>query len=217
MNITVKVPRPTTLAGFLMLALVLAGGLRGQEGAGPSSADEARRAFDFLNAVRANPAAFSREIGVDLSGVKPLPPLVWDERLARSARKKAEDMARRNYFAHVDPDGNGPNLLARGEGYPLPAWWGTGRALNYIESISAGPASGKEHVRNLLNDGGAPHDRAGHRLHLLGMKEFWANHIHAGVGLAANPASTYRYYLVIHTGVPDEQKEKAKPGGTGAK
>ncbi len=160
---------------------------------------EARAAFDYLNRVRANPQAFSGEIGISLAGIQPLPPLKWDERLARSARLRAEDMARRNYFGHVNPDGIGPNYYARQEGYRLPDFWPSARNANNIESISAGPESGSEHVVNLLYDQGAGNASAGHRIHLLGLNSFFSSHAYIGVGMAKNPKSTYGCYLVIHT------------------
>src|SRR5437867_4420077 len=35
-------------------------------------------------------------------------PLTWDERLASVAQRHSEDMARRHYFDHVNPDGLDP-------------------------------------------------------------------------------------------------------------
>jgi len=35
-------------------------------------------------------------------------PLIWDERLARLARKYSESMATKGFFGHIDPDGNSP-------------------------------------------------------------------------------------------------------------
>src|SRR4051812_17752181 len=47
--------------------------------------------------------------------------LVWNPILARVARERAWDMARRNYFSHVNPDGLGANTLVERAGYVLPA------------------------------------------------------------------------------------------------
>ena len=182
--------------------LILFSSLPGQGTGSFDSEAECMKAFEYLNKVRANPEAFSAEIGVSLKGIKPLPALIWDERLARSAQKKAGDMAGRNYFSHVSPDGIGANYIAQQEGYVFPDYYGTGKSNNYIESISAGALSGPGHIINLLNDGGASNAAAGHRCHLLGLKDFWAKHIHAGIGMAYNPASTYKYYFVVHTGEP---------------
>src|SRR2546422_10479588 len=40
-----------------------------------------------------------------------------DPILTSVARARAEDMAKRRYFAHVNPDGLGPNSLVRAAGY----------------------------------------------------------------------------------------------------
>ena len=159
---------------------------------------EEQRAFDYLNQVRSEPSAFSREIGVDLTKVKPRPPLRWSDVLATSAQRRADDMALRNYFGHVDPNGLGPNEIARRMGYVFPNWWPAAAGANNIESIEAGLAGGVEAVRSLLQDNGAR--TAGHRMHLLGMTDFYASHQEIGIGFSFSPQSDYKYYLVIHTG-----------------
>jgi uncharacterized protein YkwD len=164
---------------------------------------EIKLGFEYLNKVRANPGAYSREIGVNLNGISPLPPLVWDERLAASAAKRAADMAKRNYFSHVNPDGIGPNFFVRQEGYILPAFWSTSKSTNNVESISAGYEGGVANVINLINDGGASNASAGHRIHLLGLNSFFKGHTKIGIGLAHSQASTYKYYFVIHTAPPE--------------
>ena len=184
------------------LFLILLSSLPGQGSGNFDLKAECMKALEYLNSVRANPEVYSSEIGVNLKGIKPLPALVWDERLARSAQKKAEDMARRNYFNHVNPDGIGANYMAQQEGYVFPDYYGTGKSNNYIESISAGPDTGPANIINLLNDGGASNANAGHRRHLLGLDQFWAKHVHAGIGMAYNPGSMYKYYFVVHTGEP---------------
>src|SRR4051812_26593984 len=60
--------------------------------------DEAKKAFDYLNKVRQAPDKYSKEIGVDLSDVKPRPELKWNDDLAKAAQDKALDMAERDYF-----------------------------------------------------------------------------------------------------------------------
>ena len=71
--------------------------------------EEAQKAYQYLNEVRQHPSAFSEEIGVDLRYVQAVPKLVWSNELAQAAEKKALDMATRDYFDHVDPDGYGMN------------------------------------------------------------------------------------------------------------
>src|SRR5262249_18449068 len=82
--------------------------------------DEARKALDYLNKVRKEPAKFSKEIGVDLSDVKARPALKWNDILAKVAEEKALDMANRDYFGHVTPEGLGINIQIHEAGYSLP-------------------------------------------------------------------------------------------------
>jgi hypothetical protein len=58
--------------------------------------------------------------------------------LAQVAMQRAEDMANRNYYAHVNPDGYGPNYLVRAAGYVLPANYSQQQTGNNVESIGAG-------------------------------------------------------------------------------
>jgi hypothetical protein len=62
-------------------------------------------------------------------------PLVLDERLARAARRHAEDMVARHYFAHDTPEGLGPSDRARREGFP------SGAGENIAWSTSVTPLS----------------------------------------------------------------------------
>ncbi|MBN1532683.1 MAG: CAP domain-containing protein [Spirochaetes bacterium] len=165
---------------------------------------ESKEAFEYLNRIRSNPPAYSNEIGVNLRGIDALPPLIWDDRLAESAKKRAEDMAIRNYFNHVNPEGIGPNHYAQQQGYRLPPGWTDKKASNFIESISAGHDKGVNHIKNLIHDNGAGNATAGHRIHLLGMNPFFADHKKVGIAMVLNPNSTYRYYFVVHT-APQEQ------------
>lgn len=158
---------------------------------------EKKVAMDYLNQVRMNPAAFSNEIKVNLSGIKPNRPLKWDPRLAVAAQNKAADMARRNYFSHVDPDGCGMNIKIDQAGYKLNPSWIAQKSMNNFESLAQNySASGKEAVILLINDGGANNSNAGHRIHLLGMQQFWANCTDIGIGHASSNGRHYWCFLV---------------------
>ena len=98
------------MIGCLTVALVcFLSGADEKEKATPDR-DEARKAFDYLNKIRKEPAKFSKEIGIDLSDVKARPALKWNDILAKVAEEKALDMANRDYFAHVTPEGLGINI-----------------------------------------------------------------------------------------------------------
>jgi uncharacterized protein YkwD len=157
--------------------------------------DEAHKAFEYLNKVRTEPAQFSKEIGIDLSDVKPRPALAWNNTLAKVAEEKALDMARRDYFGHVTPEGLGINVQIHEAGYTLPKEWVKEKDQNFFESISAGTDTGVEAIRNLILDKDLP--AALHRKQLLGITEFYAACTDIGIGFARNPKSKYRTYMSI--------------------
>jgi uncharacterized protein YkwD len=159
---------------------------------------ELREALIYLNKVRAQPARFSGEIGVGLDDVLPLHALRWDSNLAAAAQYKARDMATRNYFDHVDPDGYGMNHYILKFGYALNPLWLDKKANNFFESIAAGQATPKAAIAGLINDGGEQlHENAGHRLHLLGIKDFWKPCYDIGIGWAYNEHSFYKYFCCV--------------------
>ena len=160
-----------------------------------NSSNEIENALMYLNAVRKNPSAYSTEIGVDLSGVQPLPELKWNQTLAKVAQAKAQDMVDRNYFGHVDPDGGGMNFKINAAGYKLRSSWLTSYSSNNFESLAAGHKSGKESIIQLIYDGGANNSNAGHRRHLLGIDPFWSDCYDIGIGMAKG--GQYGYYWCV--------------------
>lgn len=154
-------------------------------------------AFTYLNQIRNNPSAFSEEIGVDLSSVKALASLNWNDTLAKVAQQKANDMVERGYFSHVDPDGYGLNYFISKAGYKLVDSWTSEISKNYFESLSAGRTEGKTAISGLIYDGGADNDNAGHRQHLLGISGFWSNCTDIGIGHAYGENSKYKHYWVV--------------------
>lgn|SRR5262245_43014603 len=184
--------------GVLLVLLTgeVVGGQDGQDReAATLDRDEARNAFEYLNKVRKDPAKFSKEIGVDLSDVKPRKDLKWNDVLAMVAEKKALDMANRDYFGHVTPEGIGINIQIHEAGYKLPSAWIKDKKQNFFESISAGRNTGVEVIQDLILDKDVPD--AAHRRHLLGMTDFYAKCTDIGIGFARNPKSKYRTYVGI--------------------
>lgn len=161
---------------------------------------EAKIAFEYLNKIRQNPSAYSQEIGVDLSGVKALHALKWNKYLEKAAQAKAEDMVKRGYFAHVDPDGYGMNIKIHEAGYTLSKSWISNKSDNFFESLyykGGGDRGGIVAIRGLVNDGGADNDNAGHRRHILGIDSFWANCYDIGIGHAWTSDGRSHYYCVL--------------------
>ncbi|NJN84312.1 MAG: hypothetical protein HC802_19890 [Caldilineaceae bacterium] len=115
-----------------------------------------------------------------------------DLTLSAVARGRAQDMAERDYFGHINPDGIGPNYLVRQEGYPLPSYYSRALDGNNIESIGAGFVEAAELWEKWK---GSP----GHREHVLGLQNFYRTQIEYGIGYATDDASTYRRYWVLIT------------------
>jgi uncharacterized protein YkwD len=157
--------------------------------------DEARKAFVYLNRIRKEPAKFSKEIGVDLSDVRARPALKWNDILAKVAEEKALDMANRDYFGHVTPEGLGINIQIHEAGYMLPKDWLKEKDQNFFESISAGMNTGEEAIRNLIVDKDLP--AALHRKQLLRITDFYSECADIGIGFARHPKSKYQTYMSI--------------------
>ena len=157
--------------------------------------EEAQKAFLLLNKIRTNPQSFTSQMDF-LKGVKAMPGLKWNDTLAKVAEAKAMDMATRNYFGHVDPEGYGMNYFINKAGYKLEARWIASKELNYFESLGAGAPSGEAAVRSLIIDANTP--SLGHRKHLLGLDTWNAPMTDIGIGYARPVAgSPYMSYVCI--------------------
>ncbi len=107
------------------------------------------------------------------------------------ARKRAADMAKRDYFSHTNPDGNGPNFLVRRAGYVLPSYYDGSRAGNNIESIGMSAGSPQEMISLWSRSDG-------HRVHVLGELAFCRQQRSVGVGVYRSPeAPHYKYYVFL--------------------
>jgi uncharacterized protein YkwD len=147
---------------------------------------EADSAFRLLNRIRANPAGFSRELGVNLRPYAAQPALVWNDTLYRVALAKARDMATRGYFSHTDRQGRGLNLWLHEAGYTLPANWLRPKNANYFENLYALSGTTQRHqgyemIQTLIVDAGV--NPPGHRLSLLGVGDFRAPNLDCGIAL----------------------------------
>ncbi|MFN8440606.1 MAG: CAP domain-containing protein [Caldilineaceae bacterium] len=118
------------------------------------------------------------------------PNLVLNAILTQEARRKAEDMAKRGYFGHTDPDGFGPNHWVMTAGYTLPAFYDSSPSGNNIESIAAGQTTAADAWDGWMHSNG-------HRSHLLGEIDFYREQIDYGIGYYHDDNSTYRNYWVV--------------------
>jgi len=114
-----------------------------------------------------------------------------DPILCKVARDRGADMARRNYFDHVNPGGQGPNFLVRRAGFVLPSFYDNSRSGNNIESIAM--HTGDPKAAFALWMGSGPH-----RTHLLGNEAFYQEQTSVGVGVLRSPNPPhYRYYVFL--------------------
>src|SRR5688572_12027529 len=100
--------------------------------------EEAQTAFQLLNAVRNNPEKYYKEFHLNGKLKITKSPLRWNDTLARVAEAKALDMAKRNYFNHVSPEGVGINYLVHQSGYALNTDWLKDKKENFFESLGSG-------------------------------------------------------------------------------
>src|SRR5260370_1024722 len=147
--------------------------------------------LEHLNDVRADPAAYGRLIGLDLTRVAPAPPLAFQPLLIQVAREHSQDMNDRGYVSHISPEGQ--SLLDRltwGVGFPWTA---------YGESIAAGRnlADPEVALRSLIQDDGVAD--LGHRRHLLALDALFQNQNQVGIGIVQQGSGAHRNYYTIDT------------------
>jgi len=157
--------------------------------------EEAQQAFELLNTIRSNPDKYYKELHLNANLKISKTPLRWNDTLARVAEAKALDMAKRNYFNHVSPEGIGINYLIYQSGYALNADWYKDKKDNSFESLGAGHHSGTEAIKALIIDANAPSN--GHRDHLLGIGEWDASLVDIGIGFVKCDAGEYPSYTCI--------------------
>lgn len=75
----------------------------------------------------------------------PVPPLVWNDLLAKAAFGHSEDMAQKNYFNHTGSNGSNAGQRITAEGY---------RWTAYGENIARGPLSEADVMRGWLSSEG---------------------------------------------------------------
>lgn len=157
---------------------------------------EAKKAFLLLNDIRTNTSRYYRDLRLSRNVQTADTKLTWNADLANVAEAKAYDMAKRNYFNHVDPNGCGINYYISKSGYELDPAWTRNKRNNFFESIVAGVDDGEEAIRYLIIDKGLP--SLDHRKHLLGIGSFNASLTDIGIGFARrNSGSNYQTYISI--------------------
>lgn len=110
--------------------------------------------------------------------------------LSQAARRRAQDMADREYFAHTNPDGYGPNCIVLQQEFVLPDYYDFSNTANNVESIAGGYSTMQAAWAALMSS-------AGHSAHLLGKGDFYNEQSYYGIGYVNVPGSQYGHYLVI--------------------
>jgi len=144
--------------------------------------------LERLNDVRAQPAAYGRSIGVDLSYIMPSSPLAFDTRLTAAAHAHSVDMNTRGFFGHTGSDGDTAGERLTDAGY----MW-----RSYAESITAGQASVTDALRSLIVD--ANTSSRAHRHQLLGHGTTYKTHREIGVGVVQNGTGPRDHYYTVDT------------------
>ena len=157
---------------------------------------EALEAFDLLNKIRVSPKSYLPFMGIKDYSKVTTTKLVWNATLAKAAEVKAMDMAKREYFAHVDPEGYGMNYHINKAGYQLDAIMLNKKDNNFFESIQAGAIDGDAVIKELIIDEGV--SSFGHRKHLLGLDKWNSSLVDIGIGFVrVDSGSKYRTYTSI--------------------
>lgn len=141
---------------------------------------QAKEAYHLLNEIRKNPERYKKKLGLFNLNKVTRKSLNWNKRLAEVAESRAKDMAKRNYFDHVNPDGIGPNYYMQQAGYDLNAKWLKNKRANNFESIAWNWPSATDAIKGLIIGKEAPGYH--HRKHLLGMDEWNASLYDIGIG-----------------------------------
>ncbi len=141
--------------------------------------------LELINRARANPAAYGDSIGIDLSDVAASEPLALNLQLVTSARRHSQDMHDRDFFDHVNPDGDDPGNRIDAVGYNWTGW---------AESIAAGYHTPANALAALIIDDGVPD--LGHRKHLLEIGPDYSMRPEVGVGIFNGPLHFQDYYTI---------------------
>jgi hypothetical protein len=125
--------------------------------------------LELINRARLDPAAEAARYSIDLNedlepetiSPDPKQPLAPNQMLITAARRHSDDMLAREFFEHVNPDGDGPTERARAAGYTASvgeniAWYGNPGFLERDEEVARRHEAlflSPPHRTNMLNRG----------------------------------------------------------------
>lgn len=157
---------------------------------------EAEKMFEYLQDLRQKKVPKS-DANLKYVGKKKAM-LHWNDTLAKVAEARALDLAKGNYFDHVDKDGYGVNYHIQVAGYNLEPEWTENKEDNFFESLEAGKDDYYSIISDLIIDKGIP--SKGHRKHLLGLDDWNEKNNDIGIGMyrvGEDDSSEYSSYTVI--------------------
>lgn len=158
--------------------------------------EEAKLAFEFLNKVRTQPQLYYQSLRLNPQIKITKKALIWNDTLAKVAEQKALDMASRNYFSHINPQGYGINYFIQKSGYLLSKDWTKNKSDNFFESIGAGIENGEDAITKFIIDSNEP--SFGHRNHMLGITDWYGSLKDIGIGFVESPeGSDYDSYICV--------------------
>lgn len=134
--------------------------------------------------------------------------MLWHPVLHEVARAHACDMAHRDYFGHVSPEGVGPNVRAASAGYRLPDWYDADEQGNNIESLALRAPTSSPVVT--LEQWIASPD---HRRHVLAESEFRSEQFDTAIGYCAvERDGMTRHYWAFLSARPGEEPSAPTAG-----
>lgn len=139
--------------------------------------DEAKIMFNYLQELRQMKAPKSDPLSKYVKNKKAI--LNWNDTLAEVAEARAMDLAKHNYFDHVDKKGRAVNYYIAESGYALEKEWTENKRDNFFESLQAGADDGRAAIMDLIIDEGVP--GKGHRKHLLGLDDWNEKNVDVGI------------------------------------
>lgn len=112
--------------------------------------------------------------------------MICHPKLVEAAQDKAVDMATRNYFAHISPDGVNANENVERHGYDLPY----SPQSNNVESLAVGYPTVETAFAGLLAS-------EKHFPHITASTDFYREQRCYGVGFAYNGYTEWLFYYVV--------------------
>ncbi|MCA9000234.1 MAG: hypothetical protein KDA80_24765 [Planctomycetaceae bacterium] len=192
--------------------------------AGNGNVATLQAAANYLNQIRANPAAFANlHASLADADVQRMPALQWNDSLHRAAQRKAQYIADNfatdnNAFAHIlviNGQNVGMNQWMREAGYPLVSFLEDSQSnfeCLYMEGGQFGSTQNNIAIRaidSFMREG----KNGGHVVPILGRNQFWGPCKDVGIGMATS--SSGLTFVSVLVGIYDPFNPDAQPPRNG--